>query len=69
MDNELSGEEVVAVIDRMIRQWQLESKGIEIAIKVHKKIGSPQEIIDRLTADMVRIEKGIDELEAERKVA
>jgi hypothetical protein len=59
---ELSPDQIRGIIKAQIEQWSLSSKDLEIAIKVHTKIGS--EMVPGLVDRMTKAEKAISELES-----
>lgn len=58
----LSKEDRLKVVDNQIREWRIVGENAEVAIRVHRKIGSDKTFIDTLANEMIRSEKAIDEL-------
>lgn len=59
---ELNNDQIKLIIMSQMSEWTIESKKLEIAIQVHRKIKSDQPIIDNFIVQMTKAEQAIEEL-------
>jgi hypothetical protein len=64
--NDLTTEQKHALISNQIAEWRAVAFNAEVAHRVHKRIGTPAEELQRFVTTMEQAEKAIAYLEEER---
>lgn len=64
---ELTKKELLAILEQHERSWKAQLASDEMALRIHKKIGSDSKVLETIAASVVKAENALAALAEERK--